>query len=84
MQSFFNVSDDDDIDIEKEERKVRLIGRMVMFLLINGPTTLLTLGLWIRVGTNSSAHTGSSSWLKMALIVWLVGLVGSAFAIFKK
>jgi len=79
-------SDDDssdDIDLDQEEKKFRLFGRTVIFLLINGPTTVLALGLWIRVGKQSVAGTGTY-WLKVAFVVWLVGLIGSAFAIFKK
>lgn len=79
-----SADDDSDIDIEKGERKFRLFGRTVMFLLINGPTTVLTLGLWIRMGSNSSPPGTSNSSLKMAFVVWLAGLLVSAVAIFKK
>lgn len=75
------MSADDDIDLEKEEQKFRMFGRTVMFLLINGPTTVLALGLWIRIGKGAAS---GGYWLKVAFVVWLVGLIGSAFAIFKK
>lgn len=77
----FLVSADDDIDLDKEEKKFRLLGRVVMFLLINGPTTVLALGLWIKIGKSSA---GGGTWMKMAFVVWIVGLIGSALAIFKK
>ena len=75
-----------EIPIENENRKLRLIGRVILFLFINGPTTMLALGMWIRVGAHTSAHAASkgSSWLTITFVVWLVGLIGSALAIFKK
>lgn len=78
-----SADDDTSDDLDKEEKKFRLFGRTVIFLLINGPTTVLALGLWIRVGKHSAAG-GGTTWLKVAFVVWLVGLIGSAFAIFKK
>ena len=77
------MSADEDLDLDKEEKKFQLFGRTVMFLLINGPTTVLAVGLWVRVGRQSAAGHGSY-WLKVAFVVWLVGLIGSALAIFKK
>jgi len=77
-------ADDEDFDWEKEEQKDRRFGRVLMFLFINGPTTLLTLGIWIRVGANTAQQGSGSSWLTMALVVWLGGLIVSALALFKK
>lgn len=79
--------DDEDDSLEAAEKRDGRTGRLIMFLLINGPTTLLTAGLWIRMGTRSGTHGGAmanDSWLKMAFAVWLIGLIASGLALFKK
>lgn len=78
--------DDEDDSLEAAEKRDGRTGRLIMFFIINGPTTLLTAGLWIRLSARS-AHGGAmanDSWLKMAFAVWLVGLIGSTIALFKK
>ena len=72
---------------DKEARSNRLLMRTILFVVVNGPTTLLTLSLWVRIGARISKHTaasGDNRMMTLMFAVWLIGIAGSAFAIFKK
>ena len=80
------MSADDDPTDETERKSYGLLGRVILFLFITGPGTVIALGLWIRIGSSTSLtaaiHRGDWSGL-VIFSCWVIGMLGSAFAIFK-
>jgi hypothetical protein len=79
-------NDDSDSSDAEEKKPYGFIGRLLLFLFIAGPTSVFAFGLWSRVGIGAStkaAATGGDS-LSLGFILWLLGMIGSAIAIFKR
>jgi hypothetical protein len=78
-------SDDDDSAIDAGA-SYGLWGRVILFLVIVGPGSLIAFGLWVRIGLRASTHTGAgrSDSLTMFFILWLLGTLGTAYSVFKK
>lgn len=78
------MSADDNDSETLEVKPYGLVGRLIMFLLITGPGTLIAFGLWVRIGGSMSGGGRSDTISTVAFVCWLLGLAGSAFAIFKR
>ena len=79
-------ADNDDSDSE-EKKPYGFVGRLILFLFIAGPTSVFAFGLWTRVGVGGSSNAAgatTSSSLSLGFILWLLGMIGSAIAIFKR
>lgn len=74
----------DDPVAEDEPKPYGLTGRVIMFLLIAGPGTLIAAGLWVRIGGSMSGTGRGDTISTLAFAGWILGLAGSAFAIFKR
>lgn len=78
---------DDEIAADAEPGSYGLLWRALIFLFITGPGTVIAFGLWVRVGAGVSitAAISRGDWsLILILALWLLGILGSAFAIFKR
>ena len=81
------MSADDEVTSDEEKESYGLLGRVILFLFIIGPGTVIALGLWVRIGAGASISTAISKgdWsLTLIFFLWLIGLAGSAVAIFKR
>lgn len=81
------MSTDDDVAVEEEKGSYGLLWRALIFLFITGPGTVIAFGLWVRIGAGVSitAAISRGDWsLILILSLWLLGILGSAFAIFKR
>lgn len=79
-------TDDADSSDAEEKKPYGFVGRFILFLFIAGPTSVFAFGLWSRVGVGSSANAAApaSNSLSLGFILWLLGMIGSAIAIFKR
>ena len=70
----------------EEKKPYGFIGRLILFLFIAGPTSVFAFGLWSRVGLGASTNGAApaSTSLSLGFILWLLGMIGSAIAIFKR
>lgn len=64
---------------EGEKKKYSLAGRLILFLVIAGPGTLIALGTWVRIGSGKNDFS-----MKMIFWLWLIGIIAGAIGIFKK
>lgn len=80
------MSADDDSSEPEEKKGYNFILRFIIFAFIAGPASVFGFGIYGRVGIESSlaaAEKGNYSPLAV-LVLWAVGLIGTAFMVFKK
>jgi hypothetical protein len=74
-------------DVEEGEQKKSygLLGRIILFLFIAGPGSVLAFGLWLRIGGSMTGPTGKIDVMSLVIVaMWLLGMVWSAISIFKR
>lgn len=79
-------TDDSDSDAV-ETKNYGLVGRVILFLIIAGPGSVLAFGLWFRTGIVASITAGMAKGdftPMMIFALWLIGMIGSAVMIFKR
>ena len=81
-------ADDENPEAETGEKKeYSFILRFILFMFIAGPASVFALGIYGRVGLRNAltaaAERGDYSAMGI-LLLWLVGLAGTAIMIFKK
>ena len=81
-------ADDDNADAENGEAKsYSFVGRFLLFLFIAGPASVFAFGIYGRIGIRNSLSAalerGDFS-PALILVLWLLGLAGTAIMIFKK
>ena len=79
---------DDSPEADSEEKKeYSFIARFLVFLFIAGPASVFAIGIYGRIGIRdaitAATERGNFSPM-MILLLWLVGIVGTAIMIFKK
>lgn len=69
----------------EEKESYGLVGRVLMFLFIAGPGSVLAFGLWVRIGGSMSGPTGKLDVMSVVIFaLWLLGMGWSAISIFKR
>jgi hypothetical protein len=70
----------------EEKKPYGFVGRFILFLFIAGPTSVFAFGLWSRVGVAASTNAAApaSNSFSLGFILWLVGMLATAIAIFKR
>lgn len=79
--------EDSDTEGDGEQKSYGLLGRVILFLFIAGPASMIAFGLWVRIGVNASTVGGNgkgSSSMTLVFVLWIVGLLATAIPIFKK
>ncbi len=70
---------------EVEKESYGLLGRVLLFLFIAGPGSVLAFGLWLRIGGSMSGPTGKVDVMSVTIFaMWLLGMAWSAISIFKR
>ena len=81
-------ADDDNSTSESDQNKgYSFVGRFILFLFIAGPASVFAFGIYGRIGIRNSimAATERGDYSPMIILVlWLLGLAGTAMMIFKK
>lgn len=80
------MSSDDDSSETEEKKSYNFVLRFIIFAFIAGPASVFGFGIYGRMGLESSlaaAEKGNYSPLTI-LVLWIVGLIGTAFMVFKK
>ncbi len=80
------MSADDDSSEAEEKKSYNFVLRFIIFAFIAGPASVFGFGIYGRMGIESSlaaAEKGNYSPLTL-LVLWIVGLIGTAFLVFKK
>lgn len=80
------MSADDDTSEPEEKKGYNFILRFIIFAFIAGPASVFGFGIYGRVGIESSlAAAEKVNYSPLAvLVLWAVGLIGTAFMVFKK
>ena len=69
----------------EEKESYGLVGRILLFLFIAGPGSVLAFGLWLRIGGSMSGPTGKLDVMSVVIFaLWLLGMAWSAISIFKR
>ena len=79
-------AEEEDSESAVEEKTYSFIPRFILFVFIAGPASVFALGIYGRMGLRdaiAAMERGSYSPIAI-LILWLVGLVGTAVMIFKR
>ncbi|MES2695212.1 MAG: hypothetical protein V4773_17185 [Verrucomicrobiota bacterium] len=78
-------ADNDDSEYE-EKKSYNFLFRFIIFTVIAGPASVFGFGIYGRMGIQNSLtalEKGNYSPL-LILVLWIVGLIGTAFMVFKK
>jgi hypothetical protein len=68
-----------------ERESYGLLGRVLLFLFIAGPGSVLAFGLWLRIGGAMTGPTGKVDVMSLVIFgMWLLGMAWSAISIFKR
>lgn len=81
------MSDDDSDSSEEEKGSYGFVGRLLLFLFIAGPGSVLGFGLWLRIGVGNSAASGgggNDTFSMFIVTMWILGLISTGVMIFKK
>ena len=74
-----------DVDEGEEKKSYGLLGRIILFLFIAGPGSVLAFGLWLRIGGSMTGPTGKIDVMSLVIVaMWLLGMIWSAISIFKR
>ena len=74
-----------EVDEGEEKKSYGLAGRIIMFLFIAGPGSVLAFGLWLRIGGSMTGPTGKIDVMSVVIFaMWLLGMIWSAISIFKR
>lgn len=81
-------ADDEEPESEGEEKgSYGLLWRVILFVFIVGPASVFAFGIYARIGVKASLmaslERGSYSFA-VVLLLWLLGMIGTAVMIFKK
>ena len=69
----------------EEKESYGLVGRILLFLFIAGPGSVLAFGLWLRIGGSMSGPSGKLDMMSVVIFaMWLLGMAWSAISIFKR
>ena len=80
-------ADDDRSESDSDEKKsYNFVFRFILFVFIAGPASVFAIGIYGRIGIRDAiAATERGNFSPMAiLLLWLLGLLGTAIMIFKK
>lgn len=80
-------ADDDNSDAEGDAKKsYNFLGRFILFLFIAGPASVFGIGLYGRTGIQHSLNAAERGDYSQSLyfFLWLAGLIGTAWMIFKE
>ncbi len=83
-----SAADDDSDSTDGEEQEgYSFWGRTIMFLFIAGPASVFAFGIYARIGLRASvsaaAEKGDNS-LLLIFGLWILGMLGTAYMIYKK
>ena len=74
-----------EVEEEEEKKSYGLLGRIILFLFIAGPGSVLAFGLWLRIGGSMTGPTGKIDVMSLVIVaMWLLGMIWSAISIFKR
>ena len=74
-----------DVEEGEEKKSYGLLGRIILFLFIAGPGSVLAFGLWLRIGGSMTGPTGKIDVMSVVIFaMWLLGMIWSAISIFKR
>jgi hypothetical protein len=80
--------DNDDSDSENDAKgSYSFVGRFLIFLFIAGPASVFAFGIYGRIGLRNSltAAVEQGNYMPLTIIVlWVLGIIGTAVMIFKK
>lgn len=80
------MSANDDGSEPEEKKSYNFVLRFIIFAFIAGPASVFGFGIYGRMGIEGSlaaAEKGNYSPLSI-LALWIVGLIGTAFMVFKR
>ena len=74
-----------EVEDGEEKKSYGLLGRIILFLFIAGPGSVLAFGLWLRIGGSMTGPTGKIDVMSVVIFaMWLLGMAWSAISIFKR
>lgn len=80
------MSSEEDSSEPEEKKSYNFVLRFIIFAFIAGPASVFGFGIYGRMGIESSlaaAEKGNYSPLTI-LVLWIAGLIGTAFMVFKR